>query len=123
MYLIEQNRNGAEMNEHLQKGDIIIWRFWSRDLGYLDPKPGILLKRFHDGRLMVAYCTTDKPGRSNQWSLRLSGHGLKETSLVRVDRVDVRKPGEYIPVAGRVSKEIFREIVNMRHEYEERREK
>jgi hypothetical protein len=117
MYLIEQTCNGGRMNEHLNRGDIIIWKFWSRDLGYLSPKPGVLLEKFSDGRLMVAYCTTDQPGRVSRWSKRLTGHGLKQTSLVRVDRVDVRKPGEHIPVAGHLPRAVLDEIVDMRHQY------
>lgn len=121
--VLEHNSNGAIMNEHLRRGDVVIWRFWSRDMGLLPPKPGVLLHKYPDGRLAVAYCTTDRPGRERPWSIRLTGSGLKRTSLVRLDRVDVRKPDEHVPVAGHLPEAVFRQIADMHRQYMEQRRK
>jgi len=106
------------MMDEIKPGDIVIWRFWSRDVGYLDPKPGVVLFRDRYHRLGVAYCTSDRAGRRKEWSIGVAGSGLSGPTVIRVDRVDVREPDETVKVIGRLANDKYDEVMNMRDEYD-----
>lgn len=111
------------MNEHVKPGDVVIWKFWSSDLGFLEPRPGVALFRTKDGKIGVAYCTTDKLHRYRDWCIPVRGAGLRNGSLIRVDRVDVRKPEEHVPVAGKLPAEVFKNVMMLRDNFDMIRKK